>query len=330
MSRSKPYRVMEYLDESASTVVGWCFLAAFEYAKWKKSPTSSSSVVYGHCVIGGMEGNAEMGRVACARLWDYFHEVPGLPRKLSTAADLETTFKVASDHPALSSDGRSSSGSEAGGSEAATSSHVSEQYSAHVALERLGWRVEIRSPPGTRRSRKSLMYELSPEHRISSQQLVEMLNDLGFDGKKWQVDGGPIRATGENPHAPGELAVRWLHRWGIRPSKRWLAQHPSIRFPEESTSEGSVSDPGLAGLVDQLVASCADAIRDAVKSRRTPQTCAFITAKREGVSLEVRDLSPDATGPIADRARSLVGPDSVPVLVFDVVNGRTFVARILA
>jgi len=96
-SRDKPYRVMEFLDESGTAVIGWAFLDESEYKRWKKTPRSWEHIVEGYGVIAGMELMAGTGSVHCARLWDYRHTIPDLPSYPFECSELESTFEPARD-----------------------------------------------------------------------------------------------------------------------------------------------------------------------------------------------------------------------------------------
>ena len=99
MARAKPLRVMEYLNDSGSTPIGWALLTVAEHTKWKKRPQSKRDYATGYFVIGGMEQYSEMGMIQCARLWDYFHTIKALPKERLSCAALEKLFESAADHP---------------------------------------------------------------------------------------------------------------------------------------------------------------------------------------------------------------------------------------
>lgn len=101
MAKKEPYRVMEYLNESATGVVGWVLLTPGQHRKWSRNPRSRGHVVSGYCIVSGMELMAETGTVPCARLWDYHHTIAQLPEKPFDETSLLHRFQMAADHPAL-------------------------------------------------------------------------------------------------------------------------------------------------------------------------------------------------------------------------------------
>ncbi len=206
-------------------------------------------------------------------------------------------------------------------------------FSIHIDRERDAWRIEVRSPPGNRHATKSLMYAFAPEDGISSRRLVEMLDDLGFEGQLWMVEGDPLVVADERPYDAATISAMWLRRWGVRPLELWLAQHPDIVL-ERRPEMGTAVRPGGQGAatdVDALVNRCRPAIEKAVASGRTMRMCAFITVMSDGeIDVKVGELKADAEGPIVDRARQIAGPMCLPVLVFDMVRDRTFVTGMAA
>ena len=105
----------------------------------------------------------------------------------------------------------------------------------HVKLSRAG---------STPRATKSLMYAFAPEDGISSRRLVEMLDDLGFEGQLWMVEGDPLVVADERPYDAVTIAAMWLRRWGVRPLERWLAQNPDIVLERRSETGTAVRPDG--------------------------------------------------------------------------------------
>lgn len=100
MKKTAPYHVMEYLNDSATGIIGWVLLTPAQYRKWTGNPTSRRRLVQGYCIIATMEPLAETASVPCARLWDYHHTLAALPQQPFSEADLVPQFVMADDHPA--------------------------------------------------------------------------------------------------------------------------------------------------------------------------------------------------------------------------------------
>jgi len=98
--RTAPFHVMEYLNERVAGVIGWVLLSPAQYRKWSYAPTSRRRAVQGYCIVSTMEDLAETGSVPCARLRDYHHIIPAVPKKPFTEDALMAHFEMAADHPA--------------------------------------------------------------------------------------------------------------------------------------------------------------------------------------------------------------------------------------
>ena len=90
---TRPYRVMEYLNDDADFVIGWVFLEPAQYEEWKNAPRSWSDYVIGYCMVAGFEECAELGSIPCARMWDYFHTIARRPGRSSTIDEAEEQFE---------------------------------------------------------------------------------------------------------------------------------------------------------------------------------------------------------------------------------------------
>lgn len=91
-AKRKPLHVMEYLDDSASMIIGWAFLAPAEHAKWKKA-RAGARPVSGFFVIDDLSLSPEFASTSSARLFDYGHEIDQATLLSVRVADLPAHFR---------------------------------------------------------------------------------------------------------------------------------------------------------------------------------------------------------------------------------------------